>query len=477
MKVNIQRVFLIFLSLACILPLFCVGASAEGAFMPGQYDVVDILDSAFVSDTQRLSVSGALNTYALSCTVTSNSSFKTVYIGVTTSPSSGFSTPNSVTLQTTSASFTGTFSYRVGSMDVFSFNLSRSISGACSVIVSYGSQSQRTVGISYFVGLVSGQLLSSTFYLRYRSFNASWTYSGNNAIPYKARFDFDIPNSSVGDSPTNTNIVTDFDVQFIPPIDNADYFTFHLVVPQFTWRDRYPYDSALVEPPSFFLVDGLSGGSNRSLPILDSQIYLDSTTNVGIGRRCYHYIYTVSLSGFDYSLMSDPRVSCRFTQMGAKSTVGSSTTSFLYNFDVLSCCFGVNADDGGAFRSFASWLNSKLDSLASTIAGALNPSASDEVTDSQQTVDNKVDSMNNFEQEQLGSLDSGMSNVQGVVSGGIGSFGSALAFVQTYTTNIAGGINKFLIVFTLPIFVGIFLYACSRAPGVTSAFRDRRPKE
>ena len=85
--------------------------------------------------------------------------------------------------------------------------------------------------------------------------------------------------------------------------------------------------------------------------------------------------------------------------------------------------------------------------------------------------------MSGFEQEQYGSIDSGMSDVGGVVSSGIGSFGSALAFVQTYTTNIANGVENYLVVFTLPIFVGIFLYACSRAPGVTRAFRDRRPKE
>lgn len=464
MKVNFQRVLSLFLCL-CLCFLFLPSRASASSYVPGQYDVVDLLQSGFFPAGTVMDMSGS--NYTFFFTSTSTAQFAHVY-AIISGP-----TPNSVSLN----GISGRVVSSPSAADVlYEFDVYSALD-QCNLNIRYGSSMRRKISISYLVGTVSTQTLFTQFNLKSRGYNnPSWSYSNNRSIPFNGRY-----RSLIASSVPATSAVNDFDCQFSPPSKSSDYFTFHLVVPEYIWDDRDSSESALVAPPSFYIIDGPDGAPVRTLNVIESSIFLDSDYIVGIGRHSYHYVYTVDISGYDLSLLSNPLISCKFTERGYAT---GSPGEYLFNFDVLSCCIGYNADSGDSFRAFPSWLGRQFSDLTGSVhsdiqsvISAINPTVPSDVSDSQQSVDDKVDSMSNFEQQQYDSINSGVSDVQGVVSGGIGNFGSALAFVQTYTTNIADGIEEYLVVFTLPIFVGIFLYACSRAPGVTRAFRDRRPKE
>lgn len=51
------------------------------------------------------------------------------------------------------------------------------------------------------------------------------------------------------------------------------------------------------------------------------------------------------------------------------------------------------------------------------------------------------------------------------------SFAPALAFVSTYTTNIASGIQGYLIVFLLPLFIGLLFFVLSKVAGSTRVIK------
>ena len=78
-----------------------------------------------------------------------------------------------------------------------------------------------------------------------------------------------------------------------------------------------------------------------------------------------------------------------------------------------------------------------------------------------------------FEESQQSTLNSGFSTIQTGIS--FTSFSAALLFVQKYVNMTFEGISQYAIVFTLPLFLGLFFYLCSRIPGVTR-WKSRPPQ-
>ena len=106
---------------------------------------------------------------------------------------------------------------------------------------------------------------------------------------------------------------------------------------------------------------------------------------------------------------------------------------------------------------------------------------SDDGQDSLNALDQSADSISqgaadihNFEQSQQAVLNSGFSTIQSAVS--FTSFSAALLFVQKYANLTVSGISKYMVVFTLPLFLGLFFYLCSRVPGITR-WKPRPPQK
>lgn len=175
---------------------------------------------------------------------------------------------------------------------------------------------------------------------------------------------------------------------------------------------------------------------------------------------------------------------------------GASTNQYLFNFDVLSSCVGINPDQGSAFRGFTGWLNTQLTNIKSAISSlgttitnqftSLKSSLSTWFTNLQNTIKNAINppgetvpsdefseaagGIDDFEQSQMDSIDSSMSQVQSTVS--LAGIGTSLAFIQRYTNGIFSGLGDAALLFTFPLFLGIFFYLCSRVPNNTHHKKD-----
>lgn len=97
----------------------------------------------------------------------------------------------------------------------------------------------------------------------------------------------------------------------------------------------------------------------------------------------------------------------------------------------------------------------------------------DDLQQSSSSISQGASDIQAFEQSQQAVLDTGMTTIQNAVS--YTSFMAALVFVQKYANMTFDGISKYAIVFTLPLFLGLFFYLCSRIPGITR-WKPRPPK-
>ena len=186
-----------------------------------------------------------------------------------------------------------------------------------------------------------------------------------------------------------------------------------------------------------------------------------------------------SCINFDAYETRDPQIELSFSTLGNVTKYDSSGVPVYLQF-MLTCVgavAGFYPTEINPNLGLSAWLSGKLDALFGALGGQIDPTVPDVVQNAQDNADAAIDAASQWEQGQYDQINTGAADTGQTVSSGIASFGNALAFVQVYATNIANGIDDYLIVFTLPIFVGIFLYVCSRAPGITRAFRDRRPDD
>ena len=198
--------------------------------------------------------------------------------------------------------------------------------------------------------------------------------------------------------------------------------------------------------------------------------------NSRFAMRVYIDTSHINFDAFD---SRDPQIEISFSLLGNVIQYNSSgvPTGLQWYLTCVGAVAGFYPSETNPNLGLSAWLSGKLDALFGALGGQVDPTAPPEVQDAQDNAQAAIDQASDWEQSQYDAINSGAADTGQTVSAGISGFAHALAFVQTYTTNIANGIDDYLIVFTLPIFVGIFLYACSRVPGITRAFRDRRPKD
>lgn len=465
-----KRVFSLFLVLT--LTFLCV-APASAASVPGQYDVVDLLASGVFPEGELVATKSATR-YSFTWDVTSSSSLAFVYLNIY-SPT----VPSSVTLN----GVTGTRVYS-GSFYQYKFSISKVLS-TVTVNVNFNSSVSRTVSIGWAVGAVSGQSVFTSFTRRSRGFSAStWSVTTGVQIPGGGSF------ASTISSDVNANQrVNDFELVFDLDMATADYATVHLLVPAGAGSMEGGWRYAYATEPSFFL--GSSYTHTFPLDIISFNSYYDSATSIGYGRGSWHLIYTVDVSGYkldSYDLM------CCFSLLGVLKS--GTTNTYGFHFNCLSACLGINVDSGDSSRGLLPWLNIQFSNVKSAIASlgttissqfsslksslgswfsslenkiqaAVNPPKTDAEKEAQSNVETQVAMMDEFEEQQFSEIQNGTSQLQTDIADGVNSFVPALAFIGKYTTAIGNGIKDYIIVFMLPIYLGIFFFVCNRVSGVT----------
>lgn len=465
-----KRVFSFLLVL--VLTFLCA-APASAAGIPGQYDVVDLLATGVFPEGE-LAITKSASSYSFTWDVTASSSMAFVYLNIYAP---------SVPLSVTFNGITGTRVYS-GAFYQYKFSVSKVLT-TCTVKVNFSSTASRTVSIGYAIGAVSGQSVFTSFTRRSRGFSASsWSVAADQAIPYNGAF------SSTFDSSFGANQrVNDFELVFDLGMAAADYATVHLLVPAGAGSMEGGWRFAYATEPSFFL--GSSYTHTYPLEIINFESYYDSATSVGYGRGSWHLVYTVDVSGYkldSYDLM------CCFSLFGVLQS--GTTNTYGFHFRLLSSCLGVNVDSGDSFRGLLPWLNTQFaniksaivslgttissqfsslksslggwfSSLESKIQSAINPPKTDEEKEAQSNVESQIGTMDEFEEQQFSEIQNGTSQLQTDIADGVNSFVPALAFIGTYTTAIGTGIKDYIIVFMLPIYLGIFFFVCNRVSGAT----------
>ena len=465
-----KRVFSLLLVLALT---FLCAAPASAASIPGQYDVVDLLATGVFPEGD-LAITKSASTYSFTWDVTASSSMAFVYLNIYAP-----SVPSSVTLN----GITGTRVYS-GTFYQYKFSVSKVLS-TVTVNVNFNSSVSRTVSIGWAVGAVSGQSVFTSFTRRSRGFSAStWSVTTGVQIPGGGAFASTI-SSDVGANQR----VNDFELVFDLDMATADYATVHLLVPAGAGSMEGGWRYAYATEPSFFL--GSSYTHTFPLDIIGFNSYYDSATSIGYGRGSWHLIYTVDISGYkldSYDLM------CCFSLLGVLKS--GTTNTYGFHFNCLSACLGINVDGGDSSRGLLPWLNtqfsnikSAITSLGTTISSqfsslksslgswfsslenkiqaAVNPPKTDAEKEAQSNVETQIAMMDEFEEQQFSEIQNGTSQLQTDIADGVNSFVPALAFIGKYTTAIGNGIKDYIIVFMLPIYLGIFFFVCNRVSGVT----------
>lgn len=163
------------------------------------------------------------------------------------------------------------------------------------------------------------------------------------------------------------------------------------------------------------------------------------------------YTITIDLTGIDRT-QNTPMVCC-FTIL--------ENPAYGYAVNVQNVSGSIITAD----TSSASWWN-RFTSFMTDLFGAKEDSgALDDLGSSSDSISQNTSQISDFEHSQQAVLDNNFAQIQGAIS--FTNFAAALVFVQKYTNMTFNGISQYAIVFTLPLFLGLFFYLCSRIPGIT----------
>lgn len=121
--------------------------------------------------------------------------------------------------------------------------------------------------------------------------------------------------------------------------------------------------------------------------------------------------------------------------------------------------------------SMETWFSTVSDKLDQLIGGT---SEGDELSQGADDLEDQIGEIQDYEQSQQEILDNSFPEIQQSVA--ITGFTAALAFVQRYINLGWSGIGDFSIIYTLPIFIGLFFFICGRLPGATR-WNYRPPKD
>lgn len=164
------------------------------------------------------------------------------------------------------------------------------------------------------------------------------------------------------------------------------------------------------------------------------------------------YSITVDLTGIDRTKGATSDLQIHFTYI-AMGDLG-------YRFNVAGASGAIYAAD----TSEVTWWN-RFTSFMTDLFGDKDPGALDDLGDSSNSISSNTDQIHGFEQSQQAVLDNNFAQIQTAVT--FTNFAAALVFVQKYANMTFSSISGYAIVFTLPLFLGLFFYLCSRIPGIT----------
>ena len=139
-----------------------------------------------------------------------------------------------------------------------------------------------------------------------------------------------------------------------------------------------------------------------------------------------------------------------------------------YSVQILRLTGTVNVAD----TSNVSWW-AKFTSFMNKLFGIQQSNELNELGGTSDSISQGAADIHDFEQSQQTVLDSNFSSIQSAVT--FTSFNTALVFVQRYANMAFDVVSPYAIVFTLPLFLGLFFYLCSRIPGATR-WKSKPPK-
>lgn len=163
------------------------------------------------------------------------------------------------------------------------------------------------------------------------------------------------------------------------------------------------------------------------------------------------YTVTIDLTGIDRTISGD--LECYFTCI-RNPAIG-------YGFNVQDVSGTILVAD----TTEVSWWNRFTGFMTELFGSKEDSGALDDLGSSSDSISDNTSQIHDFEQSQQAVLDNNFAQIQGAIT--FTNFAAALVFVQKYTNMTFNGISQYAIIFTLPLFLGLFFYLCSRIPGIT----------
>lgn len=188
--------------------------------------------------------------------------------------------------------------------------------------------------------------------------------------------------------------------------------------------------------------------------------YGDVSTAIEYGAKTLFCI-TIDLNGVDRSLT---------TSLLLVYITGTYYGLYGYSFN----CQYVNGSVTTADTSSLSWWNRFTVFMEDLFGSDSSSDALDELGGTSDSISQSASDIHNFEQSQQAVLDDNFAAIQNTIT--FTNFAAALVFVQKYANLTVSGISKYMVVFTLPLFLGLFFFLCSRVPGITR-WKPRPPQK
>lgn len=197
--------------------------------------------------------------------------------------------------------------------------------------------------------------------------------------------------------------------------------------------------------------------NGRNIPFEVTPIYTDSSSIVQgtvydtpLQPSCY-FIVHIDVSSISRTSSVNPEI----------HITGSWNTGVGADLQVQSFIGYINPPD----RTGVAYWFERAKEFLTDLFGSDSSDALDDLGGSSDSITQDAADIHAFEQSQQAVLDNNFSVIQTAVT--FTNFAAALTFVQRYSNMAFAGISDYSIVLTLPLFLGLFFYLCSRIPGVT----------
>lgn len=233
-------------------------------------------------------------------------------------------------------------------------------------------------------------------------------------------------------------------------------------------------DRALTDPIHLYLTGhyDTAYGATFNCQYVNGQVFIADTTEVSWWQQIKSFF-----SSQFTSLGS--KVSTGFTNVGTWISNQTNTlkTQLVNIYDQIVSGFNIVIDlITEQTRNLVYYLERiwyEIEEDFEKYFGVKDQPALDDLSQNSESISQGTSDIHDFEQSQQDTLNTGFASIQSAVT--FTNFATALVFVQRYANMTINGISQYTIVFTLPLFLGLFFYLCSRIPGVTR-WKSRPPK-